>query len=148
MDPTIEVLSDSRKIYVACRFAVWPWLCGSSINLYLNYFSRKTETLGSVGPAHDPINPIRPMLCGRCPRSFAAELSFSTKLRACSYLEAVSLLVEKSLLVLCFVFVLFSPVVPWHLEHSTQLIVCLSGVSMSTCKISSQAHGLQTRPYK
>ena len=45
--------------------------CGSSINLYLNYFCRKTETLGSVGPAHDP---IRPMLCSRGPRSLQSFL--------------------------------------------------------------------------
>lgn len=45
MDVIIEVLCDDSKIYVACCFPVWLCLClcGSSINLYLNYFSRKTE---------------------------------------------------------------------------------------------------------
>ena len=70
MDVIIEVLCDS-KTYVTCRFRVCLCLCGSSINLYLNYFSRQTETLGSVGPAHDP---IRPMLGGCGPWSLQSFL--------------------------------------------------------------------------
>ena len=67
--------------------------------------------------------------------------AFSTKLRACSYLEAVSLLDEKSLSVLCLSSLVRSSRGIWSTANR------LFGVSMSTCKTRSQAHGLQTRPY-
>lgn len=122
MDVIIEVLCEyDSKIYVACRFPVWLRLCGSSINLHLKYFSRKTETLDCVGPAHDPTQsgPCSvAVVLGRL-QSFLHKAPASELVLIWKRFRCLTKNLSR-----CFACPLSSgPAVPWHLEH--QLIGCL-----------------------
>jgi hypothetical protein len=139
MDVIIEVLCDDSKIYVACCFPVWLCLClcDSSINLYLNYFSRKTEN-----PRLPWASPWPNQAHARCLWSLViAELSPQSSELVLIW-KRFRCLTKKSHSVLCLS---SSPVRSSRGIWSTANR--LFGASMSTCKTRSQAHGLQTRPY-